>query len=109
MAEDVKAPNLFERVKEEIAAVMHTDKIHSKETHGTCDDIDENTPSNEVRAPNVFERAKEEIEAIVQTIHPKKEINQNSLLKEDKGFWVFLGKWFEKCCAPGSRKRGLES
>lgn len=59
MAEDVKAPNFFERVKEEIAAViMYTEKIHSKETHGTSDDIDENTPNNEVRAPTFLSEPK---------------------------------------------------
>lgn len=86
-------------------AVMHTESTHSKETHGTSDDIGENTPIDEVRAPSIFERAKEEIEAIVQTVHPKKEINHNLLSKEEKGFWVSLGKWFEKFCSPGNRKR----
>lgn len=71
----VKNPNSMERTKEEIEAVLHTEKSshHHKETHGMRDDIDEKTPLNEVKAPNVFERAKEEIEALVQTIHPKKE------------------------------------
>ncbi|KAJ4957718.1 hypothetical protein NE237_024829 [Protea cynaroides] len=70
-----KAPNLIERAKERIEAIMHTEKSphHHKETHGTSDDIDENTPISEVKGPNVFERAKEEIEAVVQAIHPKKE------------------------------------
>lgn len=72
---NVKAPNILERAKEEIEAIVHTDKSprHTKETHGTSDDIDENTPIDEVKGPNVFERVKEEIEALVQTIHPKKE------------------------------------
>ncbi|KAG5601938.1 hypothetical protein H5410_033308 [Solanum commersonii] len=70
---DVKAPNLIERAKEEIEAMIHHDKKphHHKETHGTSD-IDENTPVDEVKGPNVFERVKEEIEAVVQSIHPKK-------------------------------------
>ncbi|KAJ8640978.1 hypothetical protein MRB53_017672 [Persea americana] len=68
--EDVKAPNLVERAKEEIEAIIHPKKsYHHKETHGTSDDIDENTPADEVKAPGFLERAKEEIEAI---IHPKK-------------------------------------
>ncbi|PSS15502.1 Long chain acyl-CoA synthetase [Actinidia chinensis var. chinensis] len=72
---DVKAPNLIERAMEEIEAIMHKSKSprhHHKETHGTSEDIDENTPISKVKGPNVFERVKEEIEAVVQTIHPKK-------------------------------------
>ncbi|XP_055830603.1 uncharacterized protein LOC129899616 [Solanum dulcamara] len=71
---DVKAPNLIERAKEEIEAMIHHDKKphHHKETHGTSDDIDESTPVDEVKSPNVFERVKEEIEAVVQSINPKK-------------------------------------
>nr|DAD49026.1 TPA_asm: hypothetical protein HUJ06_018963 [Nelumbo nucifera] len=71
---DVKGPNLIERVKEEIEAIVHSEKSphHHKETHGRSDDIDENIPINEVKGPGFFERAKEEIEAIVESIHPKK-------------------------------------
>uniref|UniRef100_A0A5B7B739 Uncharacterized protein n=1 Tax=Davidia involucrata TaxID=16924 RepID=A0A5B7B739_DAVIN len=78
---DVQAPNVFERTKEEIEAILHTEKSHHhhKETHGLRDDIDENTPINDVKAPNVFQRAKEEIEALVQTIHPKKEPKSHAL------------------------------
>ncbi|CAN4096479.1 unnamed protein product [Withania somnifera] len=74
--EVVKAPNVFERVKEEFEAVLHTERHphhHHKETHGLRKDIDENTPISDVKAPNVFERAKEEIEALVQAIHLKRE------------------------------------
>ncbi|WOK99860.1 hypothetical protein Cni_G08572 [Canna indica] len=97
--EKVKGPNVFERAKEEIEALietihpnkcpehdhherkekkgseesMHKVKTHHKETHGTSDDIDANTPVDNVKGPNVFERAKEEIEALVEAIHPKKE------------------------------------
>lgn len=72
---DVKAPNVIERAKEEIEAVFLHDKTphHHKETHGRNDDIDENTPIDQVKAPNVFQRAKEEVEAIVGAILPKKE------------------------------------
>ncbi|KAJ1420326.1 putative plant/F1L3-4 protein [Sesbania bispinosa] len=71
---DVKAPNLLERAKEEIEAVFHHNSPHHhKETHGRSDDIDEGTPVNEIKAPNMFERVKEEIEAVVEAIHPKKE------------------------------------
>ncbi|XP_015696487.1 uncharacterized protein LOC102720905 isoform X2 [Oryza brachyantha] len=99
----VKAPNLFERAKEEVEALvgavhnkmehnssprgnndLHKDskddskaamnkmETHKNETHGTSDDINENTPVEKVKGPNVFERAKEEIEAIVEAFHPKK-------------------------------------
>ncbi|KAF0913234.1 hypothetical protein E2562_020389 [Oryza meyeriana var. granulata] len=100
----VKAPNLFERAKEEVEALvgavhdkmehdssprgnngdLHKDskdnskvavnkmETHKNETHGTSDDINENTPVEKVKGPNVFERAKEEIEAIVEALHPKK-------------------------------------
>ncbi|XP_012068950.1 uncharacterized protein LOC105631439 isoform X2 [Jatropha curcas] len=71
---DVKAPNIFERAKEEIEEIFHIPQ-HHKETHGTSDDIDESTPIDEVKAPGVFERVKEEIEAIVEAIHPKKDEN----------------------------------
>ncbi|XP_041006117.1 uncharacterized protein LOC121250923 isoform X2 [Juglans microcarpa x Juglans regia] len=72
---EVKAPNLFGRAKEEIQAILHSEKLphHHKETHGKRNEIDENTPLDDVRAPNVFDRAKEELEALVQTIHHKKD------------------------------------
>ncbi|CAI9761086.1 unnamed protein product [Fraxinus pennsylvanica] len=73
---EVKAPNVFERAKEEIAAVFHHEKHsnhHHKETHGLRNDLDENTSMGDVKAPNAFERAKEEIEAIVEAIRHKKE------------------------------------
>uniref|UniRef100_A0A7N0VAH7 Uncharacterized protein n=1 Tax=Kalanchoe fedtschenkoi TaxID=63787 RepID=A0A7N0VAH7_KALFE len=69
---DVKAPpNLAQRTIEEVQAIAHTPK-HHKETHGTSDDIDEDTPVQEVKGPGVFHRLKEEVEAIVQAVHPKK-------------------------------------
>ncbi|KAL6974558.1 hypothetical protein U1Q18_028743, partial [Sarracenia purpurea var. burkii] len=76
---DVKAPNVLERTKEEIEAILHTknSQHHHKESHGIRDDINENTPINKVKAPNVFERVQEEIEALVQTIHPTKEAKNN--------------------------------
>ncbi|TXG68522.1 hypothetical protein EZV62_003457 [Acer yangbiense] len=72
---DAKAPNIFERAKEEIEAVFHSQKSprHTEETHGTSNDIDKDTPIDEVKGPNVFERVKEEVEALVEAIHPKKE------------------------------------
>ncbi|CAN0878052.1 hypothetical protein LINGRAHAP2_LOCUS12253 [Linum grandiflorum] len=88
--EEVRGPNVFQRAKEEIEALVetihhhpnkekekekekkkekHGRHYHDKETHGTSNDIDENTSMDEVRGPNVFQRAKEEIEALVETIH----------------------------------------
>ncbi|KAI3407420.1 uncharacterized protein J3R85_020990 [Psidium guajava] len=61
-------PRPFQRAKDDDKSPHH-----HKETHGTRNDIDENTPLSDVKAPNVFERAKEEVEALVQTIHLKKE------------------------------------
>lgn len=68
---DVKSPNLVEKAKK---VDEHSEKSprHHKETHGTSDDIDENTPVEEVKGPSVFQRVKEEIEAMVEAIHPKK-------------------------------------
>ncbi|XP_074294843.1 uncharacterized protein LOC141622747 [Silene latifolia] len=51
---------------------------HDEETHGTSDDIDENTPPEAVKGPNVFQRAKEEVEAIFEAIHPKKDSEDSS-------------------------------
>lgn len=66
---------MIERAKEEIEAITHANKSpsHHKETHGTSDDIDENTQIDDVKGPNLFERVKEEVEALVGTILPKKE------------------------------------
>lgn len=71
----MKSPNVLERVKEEIEAMGHHEKSkshHHKETHGTSDDIDENTPIDDVKGPGFFQRVKEEIEAIVKAITPKR-------------------------------------
>lgn len=87
--EHVKAPNLIERAKEEVEAIMHTKKSsphHHKETHGMSDDVDENTPIDKVKGPNVFQRVKEEVEALVQTIHPKKEPSNHVSSPEEVGF-----------------------
>ncbi|XWS16210.1 hypothetical protein CRYUN_Cryun34aG0065600 [Craigia yunnanensis] len=74
-AAHVKAPNISERAKEEVEAIIHTDKTphHHKETHGRSDDIDEDTLIDDIKGPNVFEMVKKEVEAIVGAIHPKKE------------------------------------
>ncbi|OAY79060.1 uncharacterized protein LOC109704270 [Ananas comosus] len=64
---------------------MHKQKAHHRETHGTSDDIDEDTPVNKVKGPNVFERAKEEIEALLETIQSKDEANRDSSEKKDAG------------------------
>ncbi|KAL3824465.1 hypothetical protein ACJIZ3_020494 [Penstemon smallii] len=71
---DVKSSYLSEQEKEEIGVGTNGDKSssHDKETHGTSDDISENTSVDEVKGPSVFARAKEEIEAVVGSILPKK-------------------------------------
>ncbi|KAL8209103.1 hypothetical protein R6Q57_008515 [Mikania cordata] len=60
--------------KEEIKAKIHSESSsnHDKETHGTIDDIDKDTPIEKVKGPGVLERAKEEVEALVEAVHPKK-------------------------------------
>ncbi|XP_073271916.1 uncharacterized protein [Primulina huaijiensis] len=81
---DVKAPNVFERLKEEMEAVFQSDKHHHKETHGLNYGIDENTSMSDVKAPNVFERAKEEFEALAEAIHAKKGLrSQHSSLNDE--------------------------
>lgn len=99
----VKAPNLIERAKEEIEAIIHNGKSpvhHHKETHGRNDDIDDSTPIDQVKGPSVFQRVKEEIEALVQTIHRKKESsNSVSSPKKEGGFGACIGKWLEKICS----------
>ncbi|KAJ6923235.1 hypothetical protein NC652_016778 [Populus alba x Populus x berolinensis] len=99
----VKAPNLIERAKEEIEAIIHNGKSpvhHHKETHGRNDDIDDSTPIDQVKGPSVFQRVREEIEALVQTIHRKKEpSNSVSSPKKEGGFGACIGKWLEKICS----------
>ncbi|PRQ46874.1 hypothetical protein RchiOBHm_Chr2g0093691 [Rosa chinensis] len=83
---EVKAPNLIERAKEEVGAMLHhkdESNHHHEETHGLRKDIDEKTPLEEVKAPNVFERAKEEFEAIVEAIHFKKESDSSVEIKKE--------------------------
>ncbi|XP_058075571.1 uncharacterized protein LOC131223998 [Magnolia sinica] len=82
---DVKAPNLLERAKEEIKAIMHHEKSHDHETHGKSDDIDVDTPIEKIKGPNIFERAKEEIEALIEVVHPKKESDHESPSKKVEG------------------------
>ncbi|KAF9680446.1 hypothetical protein SADUNF_Sadunf06G0122000 [Salix dunnii] len=104
-----KAPNLIERLKEEIEAIIHHGKppVHHKETHGRNDNIDASTPIDQVKGPSVFQRAKEEIEALVQTIRCKKESsNFVSSPKKDGGLGACIGKGLEKVCFPnwGSKR-----
>ncbi|CAN1168669.1 hypothetical protein LINPERHAP2_LOCUS27945 [Linum perenne] len=92
--DEVKGPNVFQRAKEEIEALVETihpkkekekekkHHYHDKETHGTSKDIDETTSIDEVRGPNVFQRTKEEIEALVETMHHKKEKEKKEKEKE---------------------------
>ncbi|KAG8367221.1 hypothetical protein BUALT_Bualt16G0050100 [Buddleja alternifolia] len=98
------------RAKEEKESVMmqreKSPYHHRKETHGMSDDIDENTPINEIKGPNVFERAKEEIDALIQTIHPKKESNNDLYSsKKEGGLLISIGRWLEKLCCPQSNHK----
>lgn len=104
---NVKAPNLLERVKEEIEAVMHREKKHHKETHGMSDDIDESTPIDKIKGPNIFERAKEELEAIEQSIQGRKELvrNRGDDGKDETGCLGSIGRGFKKFCSPSNGKR----
>lgn len=105
---DVKAPDLIERAKEEIEAIMHTKKSpphHHEETHGMSDDIDENTPIDEVKGPSVFQRAKEELEALAQTIHPKKEPSDLVSSPKEGGFRFSIRKGLEKVRSPWASKK----
>ncbi|KAI3773327.1 hypothetical protein L1987_47852 [Smallanthus sonchifolius] len=72
--EEAKVANFIDKGKEEIKAKTESKSSpsHDKETHGTSDDIDEDTPIEKVKGPGVLERAKEEVEAVVETIHPNK-------------------------------------
>ncbi|XP_062091059.1 uncharacterized protein LOC133797235 [Humulus lupulus] len=88
-SDKVQTPNLFERAKEEIEAIINQGEkspahAHHKETHGMRNDIDAETPLEDVRAPNLFERAKEEVEALIQTIHHKEESSTYGGRGEDR-------------------------
>ncbi|GER25176.1 superoxide dismutase [Striga asiatica] len=101
---NVKAPNVNVMAEKESELPGHKPH-HHRETHGTSDDIDENTPISEVKGPNVFERAKEEIEALIHTIHPKKDSDIHvSSDKTKSGFPVIIGKGLEKVCSPRVRE-----
>lgn len=69
---DAKASNVLERIKDETVKSLNHDN-HNKETHGTSDDIDENTPADEVKGPGILHRVKEELEAVVEAFLPKKD------------------------------------
>lgn len=104
-----KPHNFIEKAKEDIEAIIHKRKPphrHHKETHGTNNEIDENTPIDKIKGPSVFERAKEEVEAILDAIHPKKESGSAiSSAKKEGGFRMSVGKGLEKICSPGSHNK----
>lgn len=102
---DVKAPNLLERVKEEIEAVMHKEETHHKETHGMSDDIDENTPVDKVKGPTLFERAKEEFEALVDSANSKKKHGHENDGERRRDCLGSIGRRFEKFCSPSNGKK----
>ncbi|PKI44349.1 hypothetical protein CRG98_035260 [Punica granatum] len=105
---DVKAPNMFERAKEEIEALVQT--IHPKkesQTHEKRDQSKEaklkadpsNSPSasNDGKAPNFIKRAKEELEEFIHSRHHhhkethgrSDDIDENTPIGEVKGPNVF--------------------
>ncbi|KAM7277380.1 hypothetical protein ACFE04_019246 [Oxalis oulophora] len=59
----VKGPNMFERAKEEIEAIVEA--IHHRNESKTTEELDSKKNENGPKAPNLIERVKEEIEAIV--------------------------------------------
>lgn len=49
-----------------------TDKeIHSQESHGLDDGINENTPLEDVKGPSIFQRIMEELQALFKTLTSK--------------------------------------
>ncbi|KAK8948602.1 hypothetical protein KSP39_PZI005852 [Platanthera zijinensis] len=102
---NVKAPNLLERAKEKMEAVMHREKTHRKETHGTSDEIDENTPIEKVKGPNILERAKEEFQAIKGSVRPKRGHGDEHEGEKSGGFMECLGRGFQKFCSPSNGKK----
>ncbi|EXB38867.1 hypothetical protein L484_027301 [Morus notabilis] len=108
--DDVKAPNLFERAKEEVEALIQT--IHSKNespTHGTREkgrkeernqENPNSGPDCDVRKPNFIEKAKETIEKIMhheksphhhhkETHGMSDDIDESTPIDEVKGPSVF--------------------
>ncbi|XP_027338355.1 uncharacterized protein LOC113852322 [Abrus precatorius] len=98
--DDVKAPNVFERAKEEFHALAHM--FHHRKNDPTCDISDENqmadsskhkeeTPSSlsetKAKAARIFERAKGEIKAIIHhdksKHHYKETHGRNDNINED--------------------------
>nr|GEV86371.1 hypothetical protein [Tanacetum cinerariifolium] len=67
--EESNIKNLIEKGKDK----TENSPGHDEETHGTSNDIDEDTPVEKVKGPGFLERAKEEIEAVVEAaVHPNK-------------------------------------
>ncbi|GJX41493.1 hypothetical protein Tco_0256483, partial [Tanacetum coccineum] len=67
--EESNIKNLIEKGKDK----TENSPSHDKETHGTSNDIDEDTRVEKVKGPGFLERAKEEIEAVVEAaVHPNK-------------------------------------
>lgn len=65
-------PNVTKLAKEMENESKSRHHHHLKETHGTSDDIDDETPVEEVKGPGVIQRVKEEVEAVVGAVLPKK-------------------------------------
>ncbi|XP_076886771.1 uncharacterized protein LOC143536728 isoform X1 [Bidens hawaiensis] len=114
---EFKGPNVFDRAKEEFAAIVDIvqskresdhaaakkqSKIaagspsHRKETHGRGEDIDPDTPASEFKGPNIFHRAKEEIQAIADTIQSKKESDKDAETPKKDGLRASISKKLQK-------------
>lgn len=107
--ETTRAPNIFERAKEEFEAIEQVHKEHHREYsvhHGTDQNHNEDLDVEDVRAPNIFERAKEEVEAITQSLREKQIKSHQVPAQNDgnanNGCWTYMGKALERFCG-GSR------
>lgn len=105
--EDVRAPNIAQRVREEFEAIQQTlhekhDKQHSSQQVRKRS-ISEHTDVGDVKAPDMFQRIKEEVEAVAETLHEKNDKashkpEQHSDGDTITGCWTNMGKAIEKFC-----------
>eukprot|EP00250_Pteridium_aquilinum_P034584 c7783_g1_i1 orf=269-727(-) len=105
--EDVRAPNIAQRVREEFEAIHQTlhekhDKKQSPQ-HVTKRSVSEDLNVADVKAPDLFQRVKEEVEAVVGTVHERNEKASHKPSEHDHddktlGCWTNLGKALDKFC-----------
>ncbi|KAK9069713.1 hypothetical protein SSX86_010107 [Deinandra increscens subsp. villosa] len=89
-AGEAKATNFITKGEEEIKAKIQSENSpsHDKETHGTSNDIDEDTPIEKVKGPGVLERAKEEVEALVEAVYPDKSTRNRTMSSRLTGYVI---------------------